>query len=122
MTKAVACAAEIHVSADKAREHVVLDVHHNGRVLGVQLDGADAERLVLIIGKHRAKLAEPVVKSLDFNARLEPTMHPSWAIKDADQRGRRMLLLRHPGLGWLTFGLSSRAAALISAALVYEEG
>ena len=52
----------------------------------------------------RASMAEEISRDLDPGARLVAITDPIWRSQDAKTAGyAKLLALRHPGLGWLTF-------------------
>jgi hypothetical protein len=106
---------ELRVATDGMREHVILELWMDGRPLGhIQFDGATAEKHIHDVGRHRANLSDPVTPTLEPGARLEALVDPAWRSPEYRLPEGRILSLRHPGLGWLTFVLPDKEAAAIA--------
>lgn len=93
------------VSAD--RQLCVIELHKNGAPLGhIELDAASLEGLIHDLGKARASMIEEVSPSLDPGSRIEAVVNPSFLVPKDLEIGKRVLALRHPGLGWVAFLLT----------------
>jgi hypothetical protein len=102
---------ELRVATDEAREHVVLELWMDGKPLGhINFDGATVEKHIQDVGDMRAELNETVTPELDPGSRLKAIVGPSWKVEDYRVPEGRIISLRHPGLGWLTFILSEDSA------------
>ena len=108
---------ELRVATDSAKEHVVIELWMDGKPLGhINFDGATAEQHVHLVGRHRANLSDPVTPDLDPGARLEAVHHPQWRVGQPVQEGH-VLVLRHPGLGWLSYVFPEEEATELAAQL-----
>lgn len=65
----------------------------------------------------RSKLS-PAVPATHLNAPVRPTVDTQVVIPVEHSDGKRVLLLRHPGLGWLSFELTTKAAVALAAGLL----
>ena len=84
------------------------------------LGPAEAEDAAQKIADARASLKEEVSRELEPNPRLLSVVDPIWRVhpgSSGDQSGIA-LILRHPGLGWLTFFLPRKEAAVLGRYLV----
>lgn len=112
---------ELRAAADKARECVSVELWMNDAPLGhIQLDAGSLESFIHDLGKHRAALADEVSAEIDPGSRLESIVDPAWRTFDqhSQQELGVALSLRHPGLGWLSFLLPHKSAALLGQWLV----
>ena len=75
------------------------------------LSGAEAESRIQAVGDARSKLNDAVASTLDPGSRLRPIVDPNWKVEDYRVPEGRIISLRHPGLGWLTFILSEDSAS-----------
>lgn len=96
-------AIEIKVHIDVARLNIVLESWANGAPAGsVTLSPAQADSLIHDLAKNRALLVQPVASELD-EATINPVIDPAWQTPDVRYPEGRMLSIRDPGLGWLTY-------------------
>jgi|SRR5262245_32770558 len=103
---------ELKVATDGMREHVVIELWMDGTPLGhALLSGAEAESRIQAVGDARSKLNDAVASTLDPGSRLRPIVDPNWKVEDYRVPEGRIISLRHPGLGWLTFILSEDSAS-----------
>lgn len=79
----------------------------------IHLDAAELENFIHRLAKLRCEMLEPVPPQLDAGSRLECYVTEAWRIPP-DVSGIRTLALRHPGLGWLGFGMSKQMAQAIA--------
>ena len=106
---------ELKVTADAARENVVLELWMDGRPLGhIKFDGATAEKHMQDVARFRATLADVVTPDLDPGALLDAEFDPKWRVPSFRIEQGRILALRHPGLGWLSFVFPDIEAACLS--------
>ena len=66
------------------------------------LSPAQADALIRDLAKNRALLVQPVASELD-EAAIEPVIDPAWQTPDVRYPDGRMLSIRDPGRGWLTY-------------------
>ena len=94
---------ELKVHVDVAKLNVVLEAWVNGALSGtLTLSPAQADSLIRDLGKSRALLVQPVASDPDENA-VDPIIDPAWQTPDVRYSEGRMLLVRDPGLGWLSY-------------------
>jgi hypothetical protein len=106
---------ELRMRVDNKREHVILELWMDGKALGhILLDPSTAEQHIHDLGKARAALSEPVIPSLEIHSRLEAVIDPGWVIPAERLPQGKVLCLRHPGFGWLSFVLPDKEAAAIA--------
>jgi hypothetical protein len=99
MTEAI----EIKVHIDVAKLKIILESWANGAPTGsVTLSPAQADALIRDLAKNRALLVQPVASELD-EAAIEPVIDPAWQTPDVRYPDGRMLSIRDPGRGWLTY-------------------
>ena len=112
-------ALQVGVSAD--RQHVVVQLLRNGENLGgLAMDAAETEGHISLLARTRQTLIEQVPEAPDPNARMEiAANNPATAVGTATAvPGTVFLRIRHPGMGWLTFGLSQDQAKDLAANLL----
>ena len=104
------------------RKHLVVEVSENGEVVQAgTLDAAALERLILTLAGGRAQMAEPVAWQLPEQFALRCIEGPAVRVPNTLADGRKILALRHDGLGWLGFALEPARAQAIAAALSEEK-
>lgn len=105
----------VKVWADEPREHVVVQTEEDGKPLAhVYFDGATAEQHAHNVAKWRALLKDEVARDLDPGSRLEAIVDPVWRVSGHRVPEGRILSLRHPGFGWLSFVLPDKEAAALA--------
>ena len=110
----------LNASVDSSREHVVIELSMDGKPLGhIELDSASVEKHIHDLAQHRANLNDPVTPTLDAGSRLEAIVDPRWRVPKPIEQGR-VLALRHPGLGWLSFVFPDKEARAIAEWLTKE--
>ena len=110
----------LNASVDSSREHVVIELSMDGKPLGhIELDSASVEKHIHDLAQQRANLIDPVTPTLDAGSRLEAIVDPRWRVPKPIEQGR-VLALRHPGLGWLSFVFPDKEARAIAAWLTKE--
>jgi hypothetical protein len=110
----------LNASVDSSREHVVIELSMDGKPLGhIELDSASVEKHIHDLAQHRANLIDPVTPTLDAGSRLEAIVDPRWRVPKPIEQGR-VLALRHPGLGWLSFVFPDKEARAIAEWLTKE--
>lgn len=102
---------EIKVQIDVAKLNIVLEAWVNGTPTGgVTLSAAQTDSLIRDLGKSRALLGQPVASELDGNT-IDPVIDPAWQTPEVRYLEGRMLSIRDPGLGWLTYIFPDNEAA-----------
>ncbi|MEW6437970.1 MAG: hypothetical protein AB1508_12475 [Pseudomonadota bacterium] len=102
---------ELKAHVDVAKLNVVLEAWVNGALSGTStLSPAQTDALIRDLGKSRALLVQPVASDPDENA-VEPVIDPAWQTPDVRYSEGRMLLVRDPGLGWLSYIFPDNEAA-----------
>lgn len=105
----------LKVWTSQDNEHVGMQLEEDDKPLGhIFFDGATTEKHIHDVARHRAQLKEGVTPDLDPGSRFEAIIDPAWKIDGARVPEGRILLLRHPGLGWLSFVLPDKEAASIA--------
>lgn len=94
----------------------VLQMELDGKPMVHQLqDESGLSALIDQLAALRASMAEEVPRELDPGARLVAVTDPVWRSQDSKTPGfAKLLALRHPGLGWLTFLLPEKEARALA--------
>lgn len=77
----------------------------------------ELEQLIQSLAQVRAVMAEPVAPDLDPGSRIAAIHDPAWRIRPMPPQGV-LLVLRHPGLGWLGNLLPQKEARALGQALL----
>ncbi len=105
---------EFKVHIDVARLNIILEAWQNGAAAGsIALSPAQTDALIRDLAKNRALLVQPVASDLDENS-SDPVVDPAWLTPEARYPDGRMLSIRDPGLGWLTYIFPDNEAADIA--------
>jgi hypothetical protein len=111
---------QIKVHVDVAKLNIVLEAWVNGAPTGnVTLSPADTDSLIRELGKNRAQLVQPVAADPD-EAAIDPVIDPAWQTPEVRYQEGRMLSVRDPGLGWLTYIFPDQEAADVAAWLTKD--
>lgn len=86
-------------------------------IIQLSLDAGELDDLIRTLGRLRAGLPEPVTTELDPNSRVEAVVMSGISIKTNDD-GTHELVLRHPGLGWLSFAMNEATRKRLGRGLV----
>lgn len=90
----------------------------NGLPLGhIVLQAPELEDFVKSLGQLRAAMAEPVALDVDPGSRISAIHDPAWRLRLLPSQGV-LLVLRHPGLGWLGNLLPLKEARVLGQSLV----
>ncbi len=76
----------------------------------ITLSPAQTDTLIRDLAKNRALLVQPVASELDDNS-ADPVIDPAWLTPEVRYSDGRMLSIRDPGLGWLTYIFPDSEAA-----------
>lgn len=97
------------------RQSAVINLLQDGVALGhIIYDASTLEQFIHQLAALRASLPEQVAPTLDPGSRIDAQIAPAWQIPAVKSEHGRLLLLRHPGLGWLGFALGDKHAAEIA--------
>jgi hypothetical protein len=103
---------KVYPTDDKSS--VTIELWQEGKPLGhILLAGSEAEGFCQSVAEARKKLADEVSVEIDPGSRLAALYDPMYATTVGHSQGEHgvLLLLRHPGLGWLPFLLPHTHAA-----------
>lgn len=106
---------------------VTVPKHCRTATIGVALDGKtlvehdatpdEVAEMIELLGRVQATLVDAIPLALDPGARVPTAENANFAVQD--QEGKKLLLVRHPGYGWLGFLLEEHTrnalAQLLSA-------
>jgi hypothetical protein len=94
---------ELKVHVDVAKLNVVLEAWVNGAPTGsLTLSAAETDSLIRDLAKNRALLVQAVGSELNQDT-IDPVIDPAWETPEVRFSEGRMLSIRDPGLGWLTY-------------------
>jgi hypothetical protein len=94
---------------DEVAQQVTIQIEENDVPLAHAIfDPPELEQLIHQLAMERVKLKDEVAMELDPGTRLPTLVDPAWRVDS--RNGMKALALRHPGLGWLSFGLPSHSA------------
>ncbi len=112
---------ELRVRLNEARTEATIELCIEGKPLGqIHLPAAELEGFIHQLASHRWRMAEEVPPELDPGVRLEAVPDAAWQTPEKWKKlpsggaEGKMLALRHPGLGWLTFLFSDKEAQRIA--------
>ena len=90
-----------------------------GQLLSAQLDAAALEALMDQLATARAALSPMVPETIDDRMHVRVMPDPVWCMPADDQYGGRVLVLRHPGFGWLGYLFPRKEALQVARWLVH---
>ena len=95
---------ELRTKIDEAADECIIELHMNDKPLGhVRLPAPDLETFIHQLSEQRARMRDEVPRTLDPGARFTALVDPIWRVPEDHNAEGRLLILRHPGLGWLAF-------------------
>ena len=95
---------ELKYRLNEAKDGVILELIENEKPLGwISFPTEDFDNLIAGLARMRVEMTPPVAPTLDPGSRVEPLKNPAWRIPDPCPEDGRVLVLRHPGHGWLGF-------------------
>jgi hypothetical protein len=101
---------------------VVFELSDGHAALGnVRLSVADVDSLIAKLALQRATLAPPVPRVQPDLSAVGLVPDPIWILRAAGSTPDKLLLIRHPGLGWLMFQLPPAQAAKLGRGLLSGE-
>ena len=117
---------ELKVHIDVAKLNIILEAWMNGAPTGsLTLSPADTDALIRDLAKNRALLVQPVASEPSEDA-VDPVIDPVWQTPEVRYPEGRMLSIRDPGLGWLTYifpdNEASDVAEWLTKALPLQQG
>jgi hypothetical protein len=86
----------------------------------VKLSTADAERLIVELGRLRASMSPPVPIDLDQEASFAGVADPRWGVTASSETGTAILRVRDPRYGWLHYSLPLSSATKLAQALLQQ--
>ncbi|CUK14606.1 hypothetical protein RUE5091_03773 [Ruegeria denitrificans] len=105
---------ELNAGLVEGNGKCVIELKKDKQSLGLMLlDAAEVESWIRNLASLRAQMTEQVAPALDPSFRIEGPFDPAWRIPKDPQDGVRLLALRHPGLGWVAYGLPVKEAKKI---------
>jgi hypothetical protein len=85
------------------RQRATLEIHADGTPLAHAIfDPPEFEQLIETLAALRAGMVDEVPREIDPGSRLAAIVDPVWR-ELPDHDDGKVLSLRHPGFGWLTF-------------------
>ena len=86
----------------------------------VKLTAADIDQLIARLVQFRAMMTPEIERTPPDPVTTRPLIDPMWALRIPAADRDKLLMLRHPGLGWLMFLLPPREAAKLAHALLSD--
>lgn len=109
---------EFRLSLRVDRRSIFFEMLIEDRRVGYcDLDSAEAEQLIEMLMDKRLELADEVAREIDPGTRLPVLVDPVWRAPGFRLDKGRILALRHPGLGWLSFCFPDKEAEKIAETL-----
>jgi hypothetical protein len=110
-------AIDLALSED-GRDAYLAMTDEDGTAVEGMLDAADIDDIIQRLGQLRAAMADAVADRLEPSARVAAIKDPAWWCQPrADDTA---VCFRHPGFGWLAFGLPHHEAKKLAEWLVKE--
>lgn len=106
----------ITISVDDEGQYAGIQIVDKG-VLGeaVLLEAVELEQVIERLGFARDRLVDRIPDELDPGAyHKRVILNPNWTILDNPQGPGKLLLVRHPGYGWLGFTVLPQVANLLA--------
>ena len=114
---------ELRHRLNDAKDEAILELLEDGKQLGwITFPAEDFDNLIEGLARMRAEMTPPVVPTLDLGSRIDAQIDPSWRIPDSCSEEGRVLVLRHPGLGWLGFLIPWEKADMMAEWLTRRPG
>ena len=98
---------EITPTAD-GLEVLIRILDEDGEVVEGLADATDLDELIARLGEVRAEMTDAVPERLEPSGRVAAVRDPAWWCQPRAQD--TALCLRHPGYGWVAFGLPHHEA------------
>jgi hypothetical protein len=84
----------------------------------VKLEAADIDALIAKLSHYRSTMAPEVPRQLTNSTDVAGVRDPIWILHVPPGSTDRLLLVRHPGLGWMMFRLPAAEATKLGHALL----
>jgi hypothetical protein len=100
---------------------VELSVELTGNEVGarkVKLEAADIDALIAKLAHYRSTMAPEVPRQLANSNTVVGVRDPIWMLHAPPGSTDRLLIVRHPGLGWMMFQLPAAEATKLGHALL----
>lgn len=108
---------DLTIALSAERTSVTLTFSVGGDAIVANTTPTELDGLVQGLAMTRARLLPPVSETHD-DAMISPPV-PAQAVIPAELiDGKRVMLLRHPGLGWLSFELNTQVALDLAAGVL----
>ena len=108
---------KVRLMVDDIGENTVVEIWSGGKLLVRHLlDAASLDAHIHLLAKCRTRMRDAIPDERDPGSRFETLIHPKWFIPppEDDPPEGRVMLVRHPGLGWLAFVFPHTEAAKIA--------
>jgi hypothetical protein len=103
------------------RKELAIELWEDDKPIGhITFPAADAERLIAYIAQQRAAMSDEVPRLSATDSEAGGVIDPVWNVPPYQPAHERVLRLRHPGLGWLSFVLPQHEARSIAQALLTD--
>jgi hypothetical protein len=110
---------ELRNNTSPDRQAVSIELRMDGAKLGhIVLEAAELDDYIHKLADHRAELIDAVSSQLDPGSRLDVIVGPAWGVPHPPHELGKVLALRHPGFGWLSFLLPAEDARALAKALL----
>ena len=109
--------SSLKLATDDKKSRLVIkfdDVSLEGGELS--LDAEQVDELISCLSKIRAEIAPPISSEIIQGTALDAIYDPRWETT-AIHESNRLLVFRHPGLGWVSFVMPQEEAAHLGACL-----
>lgn len=108
---------DLTIAPSAERTSVTLTFAVGGDVLVANCRPAELDALIQALAVARAWLSPPISEAHD-DAVISPPVPTRAAIPAEMIDSKRVMLLRHPGLGWLSFELNAQVALDLAACVL----
>jgi len=107
----------LQIGPSDDRESVIVEVETDAGGAKFALSARELDEMVRALAAVRATLIPPVSDTY-VNAPLQPLVRVQAVVPAERIGGKRVILFRHPGLGWLPFELEGNDAANFAEAII----
>jgi hypothetical protein len=121
MTERLAGHMSLRSWFDEESQQACFEISEAGETRAhMTLELPEFRTLLRHLGQLRTRFSEPVTHSLEPRARLDLNPLAAYSVIDGQAEGERVLMVRHPGYGWLAFGISAKGCQRIAVDLLRE--
>ena len=106
---------ELSPTAD-GLEVLIRVMDEDGEVVESLADATDLDELIAQLGEIRAQMSDAVPERLEPSGRVAAIRDPAWWCQP--RKEDTALCLRHPGYGWMAFGLPHNEAKALGGWLI----